>query len=59
MGEASRTRQLSAPPEAVWAVLAEFDRIAEALALYERFGSLGGPGLNTIELIEASPPGHE
>ena len=29
MGEASRTRQLSAPPEAVWAVLAEFDRIAE------------------------------
>ncbi len=29
MGEASRTRQLAAPPEAVWAVLAEFDRIAE------------------------------
>lgn len=35
------------------------DRIAEALRIYERYGSIGGPGLGDIELIEPSPPGYE
>jgi len=38
---------------------AQADRITEALRIYERFGSIGGPGLNEIELIEPSPPGYE
>lgn len=38
---------------------AQSDRIAEALRIYERFGSIGGPGLGDIELIEPSPPGYE
>lgn len=38
---------------------AQSDRIAEALRIYERYGSIGGPGLGSIELIEASPPGYE
>jgi pilus assembly protein CpaC len=35
------------------------DRIQEALTIYQRFGSIGGPGLNDIELFEPSPPGYE
>jgi pilus assembly protein CpaC len=38
---------------------AQADRIAEALRIYERFGSIGGPGLGDIEMIEPSPPGYE
>ncbi len=38
---------------------AQSDRIAEALRIYERYGSIGGPGLGDIELIEPSPPGYE
>jgi pilus assembly protein CpaC len=37
---------------------AQADRIQEALRIYERFGSIGGPGLGDIELIEPSPPGY-
>jgi pilus assembly protein CpaC len=35
------------------------DRIAEALRVYEDFGSIGGHGLGDIQLIEPSPPGYE
>ncbi len=38
---------------------AQSDRIAEALRVYESFGSIGGPGTGDIELIEPSPPGYE
>lgn len=38
---------------------AQTDRIAEVLAIYESYGSIGGPSLNTIELMEPSPPGYE
>lgn len=38
---------------------AQADRIQEALRIYERYGSIGGPGLGDIELFEPSPPGYE
>lgn len=38
---------------------AQADRVSEALRTYESFGSIGGPGLGDIELIEPSPPGYE
>lgn len=38
---------------------AQTDRIQEALRIYESFGSIGGPGLGDIELMEPSPPGYE
>lgn len=38
---------------------ASSDRIAEALRIYESFGSIGGPGLGDVELIEPTPPGYE
>lgn len=38
---------------------ADADRIAEALRVYQDFGSIGGHGLDDIELIEPSPPGYE
>jgi type II secretory pathway component GspD/PulD (secretin) len=38
---------------------AQADRIQEALRIYERFGTIGGPGLGDIELIEPSPPGYQ
>lgn len=38
---------------------AQSDRITEALRVYESFGSIGGPGLGDVELIEPTPPGYE
>lgn len=38
---------------------ADADRITEALRVYNDFGSIGGHGLDDIELIEPSPPGYE
>jgi len=38
---------------------ADADRITEVLDLYRNYGSIGGRGLNDIELIEPSAPGFE
>jgi type II secretory pathway component GspD/PulD (secretin) len=35
------------------------DRVAEALRVYQDFGSIGGHGLDDIELVEPTPPGYE
>lgn len=38
---------------------ADADRVTEALRVYQDFGSIGGHGLDDIELIEPTPPGYE